>query len=66
MTHPFKEYLGDSVYVEVETGMVKLTTNNGHPDDPRNIIYLEPEVFTALTNWYTRVTAHVAAESEAK
>jgi hypothetical protein len=24
-----KEYLGDSVYVEVSHGMLKLTTNNG-------------------------------------
>jgi hypothetical protein len=42
-------YLGDSVYVERdERGRIVLTTNNGHPDDPRNRIVLEPEVFAAL------------------
>ena len=41
-------YLGDSVYVEIEEGMLKLTTHNGYPDDPRNVIYLEPEVVAAL------------------
>ena len=43
-----KLYLGDSVYAEVENGSLILTTNNGYPDDPRNIIYLEPEVILAL------------------
>ena len=35
----FRCYLGDSVYVELDTARrVILTTNNGNPDDPRNII----------------------------
>ena len=42
-----KTYLGDSVYVEVEDGVLKLTTENGQ--DPSNTIYLEPEVYRALT-----------------
>jgi hypothetical protein len=41
-------YLGDSVYAEVENGMLLLTTNNGYPDDPRNKIYLEAEAIIAL------------------
>ena len=49
-----KSYLGDSVYVEYEDGMVKLTTWNGHPDDPRNVIYLESEVYGALLRWVER------------
>ena len=47
-----KKYLGDSVYAEWEGDgpfrRVKLTTWNGYPDDPRNIIYLESEVIEAL------------------
>jgi hypothetical protein len=41
-----KAYLGDSVYVEIESGMVKLTTENGM--GPNNTIYLELEVYEAL------------------
>ena len=51
-----KKYLGDSVYVEVENGMALLTTNNGHPDDPRNKIYMEQEVVEAFITWYKTLT----------
>jgi hypothetical protein len=51
MTESFKKYLGDSVYIELENGMAKLTTNNGYADDPRNIIYMEIEVVEAFLNW---------------
>jgi hypothetical protein len=52
----FKTYLGDSVYVEVdELGRIVLTTNNGWPDDPRNIIIMEPEVQSAFHLWIDRV-----------
>ena len=44
-----KTYLGDSVYVEIERGMFKLTTENGH--GPSNTIYLEPFVFEFLKNY---------------
>ena len=47
-----KAYLGDSVYVEVEHGMLKLTTENG--DGPSNTIFLEPEVYDALTQYMAR------------
>jgi hypothetical protein len=48
----FKEYLGDSVYVEIENGMIKLTTENGF--GPSNEIFLEPEVFAALVRFVQR------------
>ena len=48
-----KAYLGDSVYVEVENGMVKLTTDNGL--GPSNIIFLEAQVMDALIDWYERL-----------
>lgn len=45
-----KEYLGNSVYAEVnENGQLVLTTENGL--GPSNTIYLEPEVFTALVEY---------------
>lgn len=43
-----KVYLGDSVYAEFDGYGIWLTTNNGHPDDPRNKIYLEPVVLNSL------------------
>lgn len=48
-------YLGDSVYAEMENGMVKLYTNNGF--GPREIIYLEPSVMDELNAWYMKVYA---------
>jgi hypothetical protein len=47
------EYLGDSVYVEVENGMLKLTTNNGM--GASNTIFLELEVYQALVRYYERI-----------
>lgn len=47
-----KTYIGDSVYAEIDDfGDVKLTTENGYPDDPRNIIILEAPLFKQLTEW---------------
>lgn len=48
-------YLGDSVYAELENGMIKLTTNNGYPDDPRNVIFLEFEVYDALVRYVEQI-----------
>ncbi len=50
-----KDYLGDSVYVDLSDGMIKLTTENGLPTDPSNEIYLEPSVFRALIGYAERV-----------
>jgi hypothetical protein len=44
-----KEYIGDSVYVEMDDfGGLTLTTENGLPTDPSNEIYIEPEVWNSL------------------
>ncbi len=43
-----KVYLGDSVYANFEGSSIILTTENGYPDDPRNRIVLELEVYQAL------------------
>ncbi len=48
-----KTYLGDGVYVNVEHGMIKLTTENGI--DVTNEILLEPEVWQALDRFVERV-----------
>jgi len=54
---PEKTYLGDSVYAECdEYGGIWLTTNNGWPDDPRNKIYLEPEVLRSFFVWIEELT----------
>ncbi len=43
-----KVYLGDSVYVEFDGFGLVLTTENGLPGDPSNLICLEPVVVAAL------------------
>ena len=48
-----KIYLGDSVYCQVEDGMLRLTTENGA--GASNIIYLLPEVYEALVAYAARV-----------
>ena len=46
-----KEYIGDSVYVEIIHGQIVLTTENGLLTDPSNRIVLELEVFAALVEY---------------
>lgn len=48
-----KQYLGDSVYAELDSsGVLVLTTeNNGGP--PLNVIYLDPEVYAQLVRYAT-------------
>jgi len=49
-----KDYLGDSVYVELnEVGQLVLTTENGY--EASNTIYLEVEVFEQLIKIGTRL-----------
>lgn len=50
-----KTYLGDSVYVSFDFGMLKLTTENGLPGDPSNSIFLESEVFEALCHYAKQI-----------
>jgi hypothetical protein len=47
-----KEYLGDGVYVEVNSGRIVLTTENGV--SITNTIFLEPEVWVALCEYMHR------------
>jgi len=61
---PTKQYLGDSVCVEIEPGMVKLTTVNGL--GPTNTIYLEDEVLVAFLNYLVAqkvITRWIASHS---
>ena len=46
-----KQYLGDSVYAEFDGFGIWLTTNNGYPDDPRNKIYMEPQIVFAFKKY---------------
>ena len=56
-----KQYLGDSVYVELNNfGQVVLTTDNGY--GPSNVICLEPEVLWALDLWLKSSKPNTAAE----
>ncbi len=52
-----KEYLGDSVYAELNGYGLTLTTENGLPSDPSNTIYLDPEVSVALIRCIERHTS---------
>ena len=58
-----RHYLGDSVYAEVQSGMIKLTTDNG--SGPNNTIFLEDFVTENLIEFYKReFIAHPAPDSE--
>ena len=49
-----KQYLGDSVYAELDAdGRIVLTTENGY--GPSNTIVLEPEVLAALHAFEQRI-----------
>lgn len=49
-----KEYLGDGVYVELENGMLKLSTyRSEHGGD--DIIFLEYEVYLSLLQYVKRL-----------
>lgn len=45
-----KRYLGDGVYAEIESGMIKLTTEDGV--SVTNTIFLEVEVYRALVQYF--------------
>ncbi len=50
-----KEYLGDGVYVDVEHGSLKLTTEDGI--SATNTIWLAPEVASALVDYIKSICA---------
>lgn len=54
-----KDYLGDSVYVDIENDGLMLTTENGD-GPPSNDIYLDRAVFEALLRYVER---HVALKN---
>lgn len=51
----YKDYLGDSVYADLDNDMVVLTTENGL--GPSNTIALEPEVLSALFRYVERINS---------
>lgn len=53
-----KIYLGDGVYAETESGMIKLTAGNGL-EEAENIVYLLPEVMGALARFAERAFGDV-------
>jgi len=55
-----KQYIGDSVYVDFDGFGLMLTTENGL--GPNNAIYMEPEVWTALTKYVENLKALSNAE----
>lgn len=59
-----KRYLGDSVYASFDGWYIWLTTENGYPDDPRNKIALEPEVYQALINYHQTIFPEPKKDSE--
>jgi len=48
-----KMYLGDGVYVDVERGTIKLTTEDGVR--VLNEIFLDPDVYQSLTEYVDSV-----------
>ena len=65
-----KTFVGDSVYAEWDGCELILTTDNGYPDDPRNRIVLDPQVWSALVQWLDRAkfreTPNAALTSQEK
>lgn len=52
MAESRKDYLGDGVYADVESGMLKLTTEDGI--SVTNTIYLEADVWQRLLLYVER------------
>ncbi len=59
---PRRIYLGDSVYSEVERGMIKLYTDNGF--GATNTIFLELEVYDALVRYVEKLKAETETVSK--
>lgn len=53
-----KEYLGDGVYVAIERGMLKLTTEDGIK--VINEIFLEVPVYQALVRYFERAVSETS------
>jgi hypothetical protein len=59
MMNECTQYLGDSVYAEVEDGMVKLTTNNGI--GASNTIFMNADVVRELLDYIKRKRQEIQA-----
>lgn len=57
-----KAYLGDSVYADIEHGMIKLTTEQGD-DVATNTIFLELSVYEELLEFVERARQRNEAQS---
>lgn len=56
-----KDYMGDSVYAAWDGYAVTLTTENGFPGDPSNVVVMEPAVLEALDRFRRRIALVRAA-----
>lgn len=54
-----KEYLGDSVYIELTPLGFLLTTENGLPSDPSNQIYIDAGTYGAFRDYVERANAEM-------
>lgn len=61
MKRPGKRYLGDSVYVDTENGMLKLTTEDGRYVD--QVIFLEIEVLAELLRYIEDLKTYTKAQA---
>lgn len=59
-----KQYLGDSVYVNFDGGVLELTTENGLPSDPSNLIILELKVYEALVKYVDDLKQRMESHDE--
>jgi len=50
-----KIYLGDSVYATFTGYSIVLTTENGLPEDPSNVIHLEQNEIRSLVDFVKKV-----------
>ena len=50
-----EQYLGDSVYAQIEDGAILLTTDSHILACAGNVIILEPEITEALYNYIDRM-----------
>lgn len=57
-----KQYLGDSVYADIENGMIKLTTENGYGES--NQIFLEYPVYLNLQIYVSKFIEQNNAQKE--
>ena len=51
---PKKTYLGDAVYAEIDDEGFQLTLMTDVGDGPKDVIYLEPEVYRVLLEFVER------------